>query len=213
MKIRSFQFALPVLFVLIASTFVCTNARAQYGDRQCLSLTDQLNQAMSDNKRQISLARQYLTYCVRLKSDLAFGLWILSDALNGDNQHEEALAVANRCLQINDATTQLPCTYDRALGLYGLGRIQETKATIETGLKQPAITEADATVKQTLQAFLADVNTALKTLPQPEPPPGDARPTQQRSSNQVASGESARVTGGVSCPPCAFGRHRVPRRP
>jgi hypothetical protein len=160
---------------------------------------------MSDNKRQISLARQYLTYCVRLKSDLAFGLWILSDALNGDNQHEEALAVANRCLQINDATTQLPCTYDRALGLYGLGRIQETKATIETGLKQPAITEADATVKQTLQAFLADVNTALKTLPQPEPPPGDARPTQQRSSNQVASGESARVTGGVSCPPVRSG--------
>jgi hypothetical protein len=44
-----------------------------------------------------------------------------------------------------------------------IGRVQEAKTTLESGLSQPAITDLDDATKQTMRRFLADVNTQLET--------------------------------------------------
>jgi ATP-dependent protease ClpP protease subunit len=80
---------------------------------------------------------------------------------------------------------------DKALGLLALGRVQEAKTTLESGLRQPAITEYDDTSKQTMRRLLAEINAQLKTM----------APTKQMSPARTSSntGKSATVTGGVQC--------------
>ena len=104
-NIGRIKLALAALILVIAWSFDLSIAKAQFDARRCASLIDEATQAMYEHayKREIALSRQYLTYCVQQSSDYAFGLAGLASALNRDNQHEEALAVANRCLQTNDA--------------------------------------------------------------------------------------------------------------
>ena len=52
--------------------------------------------------------------------DYALRLGSLASALNGDKQHQDALGVANRCLQINAA--ELSCLFEKANALCYLGR-------------------------------------------------------------------------------------------
>jgi clan AA aspartic protease (TIGR02281 family) len=140
-----------------------TNAMAQYDVRQCTRMIDQLTAYMRANavKPMISLAREIATYC---QDDYALALEALSNSLNGDNQHDEALAVADRCLQTNNAEVLLFCLRDKAAALYGLGRFREAKATIERALREPAIRTRDVTTKQNLRVFLAEVNAAMEPV-------------------------------------------------
>src|SRR5262249_21402636 len=119
-NIGGIKLAPAALILVIAWSFDLSIAKAQFDARRCTSLIEEANQAMDEHayKREIALAPQYLTYCAQQSSDRAFGLASLASALNRDNQHEEALAVANRCLQTNDAGAQFSCSYDRALALY-----------------------------------------------------------------------------------------------
>jgi hypothetical protein len=82
----------------------------------------------------------------------------LATALNEDGQPQEAIGVANYCLQINAA--DLPCLFEKASALFTLGRISEAKPIIERALTLGAITEIDAAVKRQLQHLLSLVKAA-----------------------------------------------------
>jgi ATP-dependent protease ClpP protease subunit len=190
-NIGGIKLAPAALILVIAWSFDLSIAKAQFNARRCASLIDEATQAMYEHayKREIALARQYLTSCVQQSSDYAFGLASLASALNRDNQHEEALAVANRCLQTNDAGAQFSCSYDRTLALFGLGRVREAKSTLQTALKEPTFTENDAAIKKTLQQFLADVNEHLRLRAERQAA-GPVRPAHRGS---------AKVTEDISC--------------
>ena len=192
MHVHRIQFAFASLLVLVGSIFDPTVATAQYNMQQCAGLLNQLSEYKKENsfKEMIPLARQLASYC-KDEEDYAIALEALATGLNGDSQHEEALAVADRCLQTNNADVLLLCMQDRANALYGLGRVQEAKTTIERALRQPAITEWDAAAKQQLRMFLAEVNATLNN--QQPPPVPNAQP---------AAGPSNAITklpGGVKC--------------
>ena len=121
----------------------------------------------------------------------------LAAGLNGDNQNQEALGVANRCLQAK--SQDIPCLLEKAKALFSLGRLSEAMATIDGALPLGAISTVDAASKQALQRLRVQVNAALnERLPSPNnqnsttlPPTGSAAP--------------ADVTGHISCAPGAVG--------
>jgi hypothetical protein len=204
MNISSFKLALLTSLLLLALIFNPTIARAQYGVQQCAWILQQLTQAMSDNsaKQIIALERQYLTYCREYMepAEYAAHLGSLAAGLNGDNQQQEALGVANRCLQINAA--DLSCLYEKANALSYLGRLQEAKGVIEKSLTLGAITEVDAAVKPRLRELLAQVNAAITQTPERVPA---ARNGNIAQSLRAARGDSAKVAGSVSCNGTAVG--------
>ena len=154
-------------------------AVAQYDARQCAITISQLTEYMKAKafKKIIRSAREVATYCT---DDLALALDALATGLNGDNQHTEALAVADRCLQTNVAEVQFACYAERAEALQGLGRVAEAKATIESALRQPAITEWDVTIKQKLKGILSVLNNPID-FAQFGVPPGATRSASSRS--------------------------------
>jgi tetratricopeptide (TPR) repeat protein len=147
-------FALAIGTMALATS---TNAMAQYSAFQCTQIINGLTEYQQARafKQMIGLARTLASYC---QGDLPLALEALAFGLNGDNQHEEALAVASRCLQMNNSDVLLFCFRDKAEALYGLGRVQEAKATLERALRQPAVTEWDVKTKENLREFLAEFN-------------------------------------------------------
>ena len=91
---------------------------------------------------------------------------------------------------------------DRASALYGLGRIEEAKTTIESALRQPAITEWDAAAQQRLRTFLTEVNAILNNQHQIAP---TTKNTNGITPRQTANGEPAKVTGSTTCRGTAVG--------
>jgi predicted aspartyl protease len=150
--------ALAIATITLANS---TNAMAQYDVRRCTQIINQITQYEKANafRQTIPLARELATYC---KDDYPLALDALATGLNRDNQFGEALSVANRCLQTNDAAILLACLSEKADALYGLGRIQDAKTTIEEALRQPAVTEWDVKIKQNLRIFLAQVTATLE---------------------------------------------------
>jgi S1-C subfamily serine protease len=132
------------------------SANAQYDpQQQCLTLIGQIIQGEQGSfERQISLTRQYLSYCAQHPEDYSFGLERLSAALNGSKQYAEALAAAERCIQMNERASYFRCTYNRAFALYSAGRVQDTKRIIEDALRDAAINTNDEEWKQKLRTLL-----------------------------------------------------------
>jgi tetratricopeptide (TPR) repeat protein len=202
MSIRWLQ--LRLLWGLLAAVAVNpTITKAQYTDSECLTLLKQRNQAMpsitstgkGSYKKMISLARRYLTYCREgmTVDDYADALAALAFALNGDNQNGEALAVANRCLQVNP--TNLECSYEKASSLYGLGRIPEAKETLQRALSLPAISESDVKITRNIRELLADVIADINKGP--NSPPAD-RPQQPQGKDGERYGTGFYVTAAPS---------------
>jgi hypothetical protein len=164
MRVPTSVLLLPTMLLLIASTVSWKGAAAQ-PDEQCNTILRKTSEAIKARsfRPQIVLARQFLTFCVREPSDFAFGLEMLSSALNNDDQHSEALAVANRCLQTHDAGSQFACLYNKASALHALGRWREAQITLEWALNEPAITVFDDASKQNLRRLLAMVNDDIAT--------------------------------------------------
>jgi type I restriction enzyme R subunit len=121
----------------------------------------------------------------------------LATGLNGDNQHEEALAVANRCLQMNNADVQLLCWRDKAEALYGLGRVQDAKATVERALRQPAVMEWDVKTKETLREFLAELNMPFDPAAYGTPLPDSGRAVRSQAQPSQQADVPLNTNGGV----------------
>src|SRR6266699_836271 len=124
------------LFVLSALALKPTTAEAQYTKQQCLWVLNEQTQAFKEGrpKKIISLERQYLSFCREfMRADEHAGhLAGLAAGLNLDSQPGEALAIANRCLQMSPE--DLACRAEKANALYVLGRFSEAKSLIERSL-------------------------------------------------------------------------------
>jgi hypothetical protein len=194
------MFIRQLAVIILLTTLGSTIANAQYGIRQCTSVLEGLSGSLRESsaKQTIALERQYLTYCKEhMQSDeYALHLGGLATGLNSDNQHQEAVAVANRCSQINP--TDLSCLYEKANALLYLGHLTEARAIIENALTLGAITDLDAAVKPKLRELLAQVPAA--TTPGPV-----GRNENVPSRLRAESNSSAKVTGSVSCNGTAVG--------
>jgi tetratricopeptide (TPR) repeat protein len=198
MSVRAFQFAA----IALALVFGPTSANAQYNANQCALLRYRIADSMSGKvfKQMIVLEREYLTYCKDQATPVEYASHLegLAIALNEDGQYQEAVAVANRCLQVNPA--DLGCYFAKADGLQKRGQLQEAKAIIEKALTIGAITEVDASAKKALRALLPQINEAINVH------------AQQASRNQNSMGDrrppregSAKVTGNIPCSGTAIG--------
>jgi clan AA aspartic protease (TIGR02281 family) len=163
-----------------------TNAMAQqYDVRQCTRIINQISAYEKTNafKQTIPLARELATYC---KDVYPLALDALATGLNHENQFDEALAVANRCLQTNAVEIQFPCLQNKVQALYGLFRNEEAKATIQRALRLPAITEWDVPIKERLRVFLAELNAPSDPAAYGDPvDAGRPAPSQRPSSHQA----------------------------
>jgi hypothetical protein len=152
MKVHGAPFASTIL-LLIACALCPKVAVAQYTMAQCISVTNQITQALRERsfKKLISLSRQSLTYCKehQQRDEYVGDLSILALALNADNQPGDALGVANRCLAIN--ANDLTCLLEKANALTALGRVSEAKSIADSALTLGAITDLDAAAKGSLQ--------------------------------------------------------------
>ena len=201
MNVRYIQSAFTSLFGLFAYMSNPAVATAQYSVPQCTSVLQQLSAAMKEGafKRSISLERQFLTYCKEHIQSVEYvdHLSGLAGDLNGDDQHQEALSIANRCLQIN--AVELSCLFEKASALNYLGRLSEAKAVIEKSLTLGAITEIDVGWKNNLQQLLLQVGTALNE----RAPASNAQSgTAQHDAAHIGP---ASVTGDVPCEGSAVG--------
>jgi clan AA aspartic protease (TIGR02281 family) len=168
-------FACPLL-ILIACGLFPKVATAEYTMSQCIGAVSGLMEAMKERafKTQIYLERQILANCNQYfeGSDHTDHLGGLALALNSDNQHAEALSVANRCLEIN--AREFGCLVEKANALTALGRTSEAKSVVESSLSLPAITEFDLQHKEILRRL----KLALSLKSHTSPP----QPNQNRSS-------------------------------
>jgi ATP-dependent protease ClpP protease subunit len=191
MTILFFQIGLIVL----ASQFHSTPANAQFTIRQCSALLEQLSRAMAANsvKQIISVERQHLSYCEEhmQPGEYEVHLSSLADGLNNDNQHQDALGVANRCLQVD--ATHLPCLSAKASALYSLGRYREAKSVIEKSGALGSVTELDASAQQKLRRLATKVEAMSREQPAVARTDGDATPSVR--SRELPAG----VSGSVSC--------------
>ena len=148
-------------------------ARAQDAT-DCTSLPRQGAEAFarSDFKRMISLARQNLASCRQYMGTRQHveALFTLLVGLNSDGQFQEAVEVADRCLEAD--AREINCGYGKGQALYSLGRVGEARRVAEQYLALPALTDNDVRGKAELRTLLAKVNaTALAPAPKPPPAP------------------------------------------
>src|SRR5215472_678252 len=91
------------LLILIACVLFPKAATAQYTADQCNLLNDGAREAFKQRswKEQVSLLRKKLGFCRQYmtRDEYSWALEELAFALNKDNQHGEALSVANRCME------------------------------------------------------------------------------------------------------------------
>jgi S1-C subfamily serine protease len=188
MSIRRFQLKFLCIGVLAAFAVNPTAIKAQYyTETKCLDLYEQQSRLFRARsfKEVIRVARHRLTYCrewMATREDYALTLEFLAAALTADNQYGEALAVADRCVQVDPSS--LGCRYERASSLHALGRIVEARNTLERALALPAITEGDAKMKPLLQNFLSRL---------PNSPPA-AQP-QRKTGDRYGTGFYVSATG------------------
>lgn len=162
---------IAIVFPPAHLSFISTTAKAQNSNQQCTQLLRIMAKSFADNnpKLMISSHREYLSYCRDYMQAAEYPQMLggLATGLNEDNQHQEALAVSNRCLQFEP--TNMPCIYEKANSLFSLRRVQETKSFIEKSLTMASITELDDAAKKALRRLLTDVNIALKNQPAAHP--------------------------------------------
>lgn len=149
------------LLVLIACGLFPMVAPAQSTRAECTSVLEAIDQSVGDetgkglgdqsHKRTVELERQYLTFCqAHMRGDdYVSHLYTLANALNRDNQHQQAMEVADNCLQIGGY--DLPCLYEKAVALLFLGRKSEAKPIIAMSLSLGATTQLDVSAKEKLR--------------------------------------------------------------
>jgi ATP-dependent protease ClpP protease subunit/predicted ester cyclase len=185
-------------FLAIAISFspvlLSTSVKAQYDLPQCTWMLQQISQSIQEDslKKVISLERQNLAFCKEHMSEDHYlhHLNTLASSLDGDGQPQEALGVANQCLQINPA--YLACLSQKASALYSLGSFQDAKIVIEGSLAFGAITEFDVLAQKKLRKLSESINAALnknRTVTS-----GD-RVAPRSAARQIPPG----VSGKISC--------------
>jgi S1-C subfamily serine protease len=168
-------------------------ARAQDAT-DCTNLPRQGAEAFerSDFKRTISLARQNLASCRQYMGTRQYveALFTLLVGLNSDGQFQEAVEVADRCLDAD--AREINCGFGKGQALYSLGRVSEARRVAEQYLALPALTDNDVKGKAELRTLLAKVNTAaLAPAPKPAPAPMPApipAPPQVRGGGSYGTG-------------------------
>jgi clan AA aspartic protease (TIGR02281 family) len=177
--------------LLVACALLPKTATAQYNnERRCEALLEGSIRATEepDYKTLVAIERQYLTFCqadIRRMNDYAMHLGTLAGALNGDNQPQEALGVANSCLRTND--NDLRCLAEKTDALYHLGRVAEAKSVVEMSLSIGAITELDVAVKRKLQLLNQTMALNQSMAAVPNAKASSSRPNQTPSARaQVA---------------------------
>jgi clan AA aspartic protease (TIGR02281 family) len=155
-NVRWLQILLMCVSFPAAYTFNSTSVDAQIN--YCVARQRQLTQAMNEHAPANILVlweRQYLSHCKDHMGaeEYAIELGMLALFLNDAKENQDALGVANRCLQIN--AEELVCLCQKADALFHLGRLSEAKSIIERSLKLGAITEIDASAKRGLQNLLS----------------------------------------------------------
>jgi hypothetical protein len=173
---------------------VPSSAKAQYDIRQCTWMIEQITQAIESHATNqiISLERQNLEFCKERMptEEYANHLGILASGLEDDGQHQDSLAVANRCLQIDAA--YLPCFYRKANALTSLMRFREAKLIIDKSSAIAAISPLDVAVQRKLRKLSVSVNATLNSKPATATEDIVAAPVAAR---QMANG----VAGSVLC--------------
>lgn len=186
-----------VIASLIGAVFLAavpSTVNAQYDIRQCTWMIEQITQAIENHaaKQIISLERQNLEFCKERMpaEEYANHLDLLASGLEDDGQHQDALAIANRCLQIDAA--YLPCFYRKASALNSLMRFREAKSAIDKSSAIAAITQLDVAIQRKLRKLSVSVNAALNSKPATATEDIVAPPVAAR---QMANG----VAGSVLC--------------
>src|SRR5262249_43980587 len=99
----------------------------------CTSLPRQGAEAFerSDFKRMISLARQNLASCRQYMGTRQYveALFTLLAGLNSDGQFQEAVEVADHCLEAD--AREINCGFGKGQALYSLGRVGEARRVAE----------------------------------------------------------------------------------
>src|SRR5262249_6932185 len=175
---RAFTIAMASALVLSTCALFPKVGVAQYTDAQCASLYNQITQAMNARsfKKLIPLMRENLQFCKEYKrrDEYVEDLSILALALNSDEQHGEALAVANRCLAVN--ANDLSCLFEKADALYHLGRFSEAKSITERSRSVAAVTLLDEASKRNLQTLNLRLS-ALTNRELPSQQPSNRNPS------------------------------------
>jgi S1-C subfamily serine protease len=172
-------------------------AHAQADTHDCTSLTRQASDAFErkDFKLAIGLARQNLASCRQYMGtrQLVDTLLTLMLGLNGDGQFQEAVEVADRCLEAD--AREINCGFGKGQALYSLGRVSDARRVAEQYLALPALTDSDVKGKAELRTLLAKVNaTALAPAPPPTsapaplPAPMPAAPPPQMRGGSYGTG-------------------------
>ena len=123
--------------------------------KEALDLSDKYQKEVTELTKQrqkiISLGRENLSYCRGyMNRDVYIANFeALAFDLNYDKQPEEALGVANRCLEID--ARDLSCLTDKAIALISLGRPSEATSIVDRASSLGAITEVEALAKKRLQ--------------------------------------------------------------
>jgi S1-C subfamily serine protease len=165
-----------LMIFLVTAVLAPAAAHAQADTHDCTSLPRQAADAFErkDFKLGIGLARQNLASCRQYMGTRQFVdvLLTLMLGLNGDGQFQEAVEVADRCLEAD--AREINCGYGKGQALFSLGRVGEARRVAEQYLALPALTESDVKGKAELRTLLAKVNTTATPAPAPLPAPPPA---------------------------------------
>jgi clan AA aspartic protease (TIGR02281 family) len=179
MNVHRTPFACTLL-ILIACALFPKAATAQYSVAQCTSVMEALNQSIRDThyerpgdpsyKRVAALERRFLTFCqAHLREDeYVVHLGTLAEALNYDNQNQEALGVANSCLRIS--ANDLSCLKEKAVALGWLRRVSEAKSIVDMALSLGAITERDVAAQENLRSLQQSIAAMMARASSASPP-------------------------------------------
>jgi tetratricopeptide (TPR) repeat protein len=185
------------LIFLMTAALAPAAAHAQADTHDCTSLTRQASDAFErkDFKLAIGLARQNLASCRQYMGtrQLVDTLLTLMLGLNGDGQFQEAVEVADRCLEAD--AREINCGFGKGQALYSLGRVSDARRVAEQYLALPALTDSDVKGKAELRTLMAKVNaTALAPAPPPTsapaplPAPMPAAPPPQMRGGSYGTG-------------------------
>lgn len=141
------------------------------------------------HKTVISLIRQYLTYCnehIQLTGSLGDMLQGLSSSLTDDGQFQEALGVADRCLEVSPR--DLGCGSSKVRALLSLGKHRDARNVIDQFVRIGALTTRDVSAKNLILALRSELET--KT-----PPADTMNVPSQTAPPLIPEG----VSGSVKC--------------
>jgi S1-C subfamily serine protease len=191
-----------LMILLMTVALAPAAAHAQADTRDCTSLPRQATDAFErkDFKLAIGLARQNLASCRQYMGirQLVDALLALMLGLNGDGQFQEAVEVADRCLEAD--AREINCGFGKGQALYALGRVGDARRVAEQYLALPALTDNDVKGKAELRTLLAKVNAPAQPptpAPAPQPAPMPAAPPPQIRGGSYGTGFYVSESGHI----------------